>query len=227
MNLYMTVGSTNWGNIGSPHSFTSYDVGSMIREDGTLNRESYAAMKLQGQFLKVTPVYLSSRPEPASTVFTNDTALTITPLKSKNDATKLYVVRHTSYESLERTPYKWTVSTSRGNFTVPSIGHSSLVLDGRDSKILVADYDFGGQTLLYSSAEVLTWKKYDNKTVLVLYGGPNESHEAAIITDSQVETVEGIKPVIKMRSGMITFNSSTSSERTVLKIGNIFCLPLR
>ncbi|KFZ03366.1 hypothetical protein V502_11012 [Pseudogymnoascus sp. VKM F-4520 (FW-2644)] len=221
-NLYMTVGSTNWGNIGSPHSFTSYDVGSMIREDRTLNRESYAAMKLQGQFFKVTPAYLSSRPEPASTVFTNNTALTITPLKSRNDATKLYVVRHTAYESLERTPYKWMVSTSRGNFTVPSIGHSSLVLDGRDSKILVADYDIGGQTLLYSSAEVLTWKKYDNKIVLVLYGGPNESHEAAIITDSQAETVEGIKPVIKMNSGMITLNWSTSSERTVLKIGNIF-----
>ncbi|KAF9873844.1 hypothetical protein CkaCkLH20_08578 [Colletotrichum karsti] len=222
MNLYMTAGGTNWGNIGSPHSGTSYDVGSMIREDRTLNREAYSSMKLQGQFFRVTPAYLTSRPLQASTQYTNDSALTVTPLVNPDDDTGLFVLRHSAYESMAITPYTLSVPSSRGNLTIPALG-GSLLLNGRDSKIHVVDYDLGGEKLLYSSGEVLTWKKYDgNKRVLVLYGGPQETHEASIVSNSTIEVLEGPKPQIEQKNGLSTFQWQISSARSVLKIGNTF-----
>jgi beta-galactosidase len=53
-------------------------------------------------------------------------------------------------------------------------------LHGRDSKIHVTDYDVGDINLIYSSAEVFTWKQYENKTLLILYGGEGEEHEFAV-----------------------------------------------
>lgn len=72
------------------------------------------------------------------------------------DVTNFYVVRHAAYNSLESTNYRLTVPTSHGNVSIPQLS-STLTLNGRDSKIHVTDYDLGGLTLLYSTAEVFTW----------------------------------------------------------------------
>lgn len=50
-----------------------------------------------------------------------------------------------------------------GAITIPNIR-----LDGRQSKIIVTDYSIGKNTLLYSSAEVLTYADLD-KDVVVFY----------------------------------------------------------
>ncbi|KAL3474533.1 putative beta-galactosidase A [Aspergillus californicus] len=221
LNLYMVTGSTNWGNIGSPHSFTSYDVGSPIREDRTLDRESYSELKLQGQFFKVSPAYLASSPDGTNQTYTNDTAVTGTRLSNDIDKTSFYVVRHTAYQSHARTPYRLHLHTSLGNLTVPSLGQS-LVLDGRDSKIHVADYNVGRYQLLYSSAEIFTWKKYEDKTILILYGGPNEAHEAAIATESHAEVIEGPTPETRQEAGLLTFAWDVSASRTILKIDDLY-----
>ena len=72
------------------------------------------------------------------------------------------------------------VSTSQGLIAIPQLG-GMLSLNGRDSKIHVTDYDVGGINLVYSSAEVYTWVKCaQNGLVLVLYGGAEEIHEAAV-----------------------------------------------
>ncbi|KAM0550254.1 hypothetical protein ACHAPJ_008923 [Fusarium lateritium] len=221
MNLYLTAGGTNWGDIGYPLFYTSYDVGAIIREDRTLNRERYAEMKLQGQFFKVTPAYLESRPVKSDTeTFTNDTSLRVTQLAGKKSDTALYVVRHAAYESRDVVSYKWTISTSHGKLTVPYFDNA-LTMNGRDSKIHVADYDIGGNDLLYSSAEVLTWKKYEGKTVLVLYGGSGETHEAALTTKSELETMEGKEPRTHSSGGVVRFNWDISTDRTILKIGDV------
>lgn len=52
-------------------------------------------------------------------------------------------------------PFSLNVETSVGNVTIPNVR-----LDGRESKIVVTDYTFGEETLLFSSAEVLTYGKY-------------------------------------------------------------------
>lgn len=61
------------------------------------------------------------------------------------------------FNSTETTTYKLVLDgSSFGNITVPQLG-GSLSLNGRDSKIHVSDYDLGGTTLLYSTAEIFTW----------------------------------------------------------------------
>lgn len=64
------------------------------------------------------------------------------------------------------------VVTSVGNLTVPNIQ-----LDGRESKFIVTDYNFGQYRLLYSSAEVLTYAIFDNSPVLVLYANAGQTVE--------------------------------------------------
>lgn len=51
-------------------------------------------------------------------------------------------------------PFSLNVETSAGNVTIPDVR-----LDGRESKFVVTDYKFGQETLLFSSAEVLTYGK--------------------------------------------------------------------
>lgn len=61
--------------------------------------------------------------------------------------------------------YLFTIflKTSEGSIAVPNVN-----LNGRQSKIIVTDYKFGKHTLLYSTAEVLTYGIMD-VDVLVLY----------------------------------------------------------
>ena len=74
------------------------------------------------------------------------------------------------------------------------------MLNRRDTKIHVSDYPVGDKHIIYSSAEIFTWKKYDDKTILVVYGGPNEHHEIAIENDKDVQfsVLQGPEADVKM-----------------------------
>ncbi|KAF4918181.1 putative beta-galactosidase E [Colletotrichum viniferum] len=146
LNLYMTFGGTNWGNMGHPEGYTSYDHGASIRENRGIDRENTPELQV---------VQVSS----------NDT--------------RFYVLRHVQYDTFERTDYTLTVPKTCGNVTIPMLG-GELSLHGRDSKIHVTDYDVGGANLVYSSGEIFTWKKYQDRRLLILYGGDGEEHEFAV-----------------------------------------------
>ncbi|EED13499.1 beta-galactosidase, putative [Talaromyces stipitatus ATCC 10500] len=179
-NLYMIFGGTNWGNLGHPGGYTSYDVGAAIKEDRQVTREKYSELKLQAAFLQASPAYLLSSPHNGSYgTYTDVDTLSTTRLSTNH--TNFFIVRHGNLSSEESTSYKLRIPTSRGNLTIPQLG-GSLSLNGRDSKIHVADYDVGGINLVYSTAEVFSWKKSGSKSVLVLYGGFNETHELAVPT---------------------------------------------
>lgn len=135
------------------------------------------------------------------------------------NVTKFFVIRHAAFNSLESTDYKITLPTSQGNISIPQIG-GELSLNGRDSKFHVTDYDLGGINLLYSTAEIFTWKKYGDKTVLVVYGGPNEEHELAISKGGKAETVEGSDVTTASKSGATVLHYTTGSERRVVKLEN-------
>ncbi|EOD50237.1 putative beta-galactosidase protein [Neofusicoccum parvum UCRNP2] len=168
LNIYMTYGGTNWGNMGHPEGYTSYDHGAMIAEDRSITREKYSEAKLQAHFLQASPAYLTAIPENKTHAYVDTEQILVTPIG--NHPTRFYLVRHTDWTSWNPTPYRLTVPTSAGNLTVPQLG-GTLTLNGRDSKIHVTDYDVGGTNLIYSSAEIFTWKKYAGRTVLLLYGG--------------------------------------------------------
>ncbi|KAF4413711.1 putative beta-galactosidase E [Colletotrichum fructicola] len=178
LNLYMTFGGTNWGNMGHPEGYTSYDHGASIRENRGIDREKYSEAKLQAHWLHVSKAYLTSVPENATTTeFVSTPELQVVPVSS-ND-TRFYVLRHVQYDTFERTGYTLTVPTTYGNVTIPMLG-GELSLHGRDSKIHVTDYDVGGVHLVYSSGEIFTWKKYQDRRLLILYGGDGEEHEFAV-----------------------------------------------
>lgn len=132
----------------------------------------------------------------------------MTPLKGQ-DSASYFIVRHSDATSRKSTSYKLKVPTSAGDLTIPQMG-GSLSLHGRDSKIHVVDYDVAGTKVLYSTAEVFTWKKFGDKKVLVLYGGANEHHEFVVSSNGPAAAKVAVK------SGPRDGFSSKNLERTVV-----------
>ncbi|KAM3086216.1 hypothetical protein ACMFMF_000170 [Clarireedia jacksonii] len=222
LSIYMIYGGTNWGNLGHAGGYTSYDYGAAITENREVNREKYSELKLEAQFLKVSPAYLlTSVGAAANGTYTNSASITTTPLRGNGTVTNFYVVRHADYQSLASANYKLNIPTSQGTLTIPQL-NGSLTLSGRDSKWHVTDYDVGGTTLLYSTAEIFTWKKFNNQTVVVVYGGPGELHELAVITTSSATTLEGSGVTTKSTNGSTILNWQTSPTRRVVKVGSLF-----
>ncbi|GMF69527.1 unnamed protein product [Aspergillus oryzae] len=178
---HQTYGGTNWGNLGYHGGYTSYDYGASIAEDRTLTREKYSEQKLQANFFKVSPAYLTATPGTGQNgSYTDNPRIAVTPLVGNGTKANFYVVRHADFTFTGNARYRMTVSTSIGNVTLPQLHNTTLSLNGRDSKLHVTDYDVGGINMIYSSAEVLTWARALGSTrVLVLYGGEDEVHEVA------------------------------------------------
>ncbi|KAL4895785.1 glycoside hydrolase superfamily [Aspergillus ambiguus] len=227
LNLYMTFGGTNWGNLGHPGGYTSYDYGSPLSETRNITREKYSELKLIGNFAKVSPSYLVATPGNLTTgTYADTTDLAVTPLIGKGTGS-YFVVRHSKYASQEHTSYKLRLPTSAGNLTVPQLG-GKLSLNGRDSKIHVVDYDVAGTNVVYSTAEVFTWKQFGDSKVLVLYGGPDEHHEFAVATKSAVKVLEGPNSSVssKQVGKTVVISWDTSSTRKIVQIGDLKVLLL-
>ncbi|KAF7291695.1 Beta-galactosidase [Mycena chlorophos] len=178
LNIYMTFGGTNWGGTAAPVSYTSYDYGGGINE----NRVALAKMnemRLQGLFLRV------SRDLLGATLIANGTNYTTTALVHTAELINLetgagfYVLRQQDSTSTALTTTQVTVQTSLGALLIPKSG--VLTFNGRDSKIVVTNYVFGGHrtTLLYSTAEIMTWTTIDQTDYVVLYAEAGESGETA------------------------------------------------
>jgi hypothetical protein len=172
--------------------------------------------------MKVTPAYLTaSVGDSVNGTYTNNLDIFTTPLFGNGSATNFYIVRHADYQQETPATYKLTVNTSHGTLSIPQL-NGSLTLSGRDSKWHVTDYDVGGTTLLYSTAEIFTWKNFGNKRALVVYGGPGELHELAVITTSQANVVEGSGVTTKSTNNTTILNWQTSSTRRVVQVGSLF-----
>ena len=94
-------------------------------------------------------------------------------------------------------------------------------MSGRDSKIHVTDYAVGNHTLLYSTAEIFTWQKFEDKTLVVLYGGPGELHEFAIKDASRLSHVEGPNVKYASADSSVVVQFETAPERQVIQFGDL------
>ena len=172
--------------------------------------------------MKVSPAYLTAEVGVGiNGVHASTTDIFTTPLWGNESSTNFYIVRHADYQKTTPTVYNMHLKTSQGTITVPQLG-GTLTLTRRDSKWHVTDYDIGGQNLLYSTAEIFTWKKFSTKTVLIVYGGPSEQHELALETPSSAKIIEGKDVTTKSVNGTIILNWKVSSSRRVVQIGNLF-----
>ncbi|CAK7217880.1 hypothetical protein SCUCBS95973_003297 [Sporothrix curviconia] len=185
LNIYMTYGGTNWGNLGYQGGDSSYDYGASINEFRQVWREKYSEQKLQAQFFRVSPAYLTAAAGNATNgTYADTVAVSTTPLLGRN-GTNFYVVRQANWTSTAPVSYTLTLNTTSpggglDRLTIPQLG-GRLSLLGRDAKVVVTDYDVGGTTLVYSTADVLTWaKSAGGRRVLIVYGGEGEVHELAV-----------------------------------------------
>jgi hypothetical protein len=116
-------------------------------------------MKLEGNFLKVSPAYLTATPgDQANGSYGTPGAIGTTPLFGNGTQTNFYLVRHADFTSLNDTSYTITLPTTLGNVTIPQLG-GSLSINARKAKIHVTDYAIGEINLIYSSGEILSWAK--------------------------------------------------------------------
>jgi hypothetical protein len=220
-NIYMIFGGTNWGNIGHPSGYTSYDYGAAIAEDRSVAREKYSELKLEAQFLRVSPGYLTATPGLTGTiwVYANNAAVTVTSNIGNNGS--FFVVRHTDYQKTSYDGYKLSLPTSQGTIKIPQLG-GDLNLTRRDTKIHVTDYPLGNVAmLLYSTPEIFTWQTFENRTVLVVYSGPSELHEIAVKNSSLDWTTDGTGIKMQRINGNIVGQWQTSTERRIIKIGSL------
>ena len=186
---------------------SSYDYGAAISEDRRLYREKYSEQKLQANFFKVSPAYLTAVAGNATNgTYVSTADINVAPVLG--NATNFYIVRHADFTSTNSTSYQLIVPTSQGSKTIPQLG-GTLSLNGRDSKIHVTDYNVNGVNMLYSTAEIFSWAptgmqvRYPGPphprsgpfptwghggppitatsgTALILYGGAGETHEFAV-----------------------------------------------
>ncbi|KAK5329783.1 hypothetical protein LTR93_001371 [Exophiala xenobiotica] len=222
LNLYMTFGGTNWGNLGHAGGYTSYDYAAPIAEGRQVDREKYSQLKLIGNFVKVSSAYFDADPlHNSTTLYTNSADLIVTPVKGNTSATAFFILRHNNYTSQASTPYKLMLPTSAGNLSVPQLG-GTLSLNGRDSKIHVTDYDINGTNVLYSTAEIFTWKDFGQKKVLLVYGGPGEHHEMSISSSSSPSLIEGPQAGLTLQSGsQAVIAWDTAPQRRIVQVDNL------
>ncbi|KAI1824793.1 glycoside hydrolase family 35 protein [Xylaria intraflava] len=214
----LTYGGTNWGNLGQPGGYTSYDYGAAIQEDRTIAREKYAEAKLLAHFLTSSRAYLDAIPgNLTNTSYVSTPELSTTPIFGK--PTAFYVVRHSAYESLESTPYTFSVPTSDGKVQIPQLG-GTLTLNGRDSKIHVTDYDVGGINLIYSSADIYTHGKTGEKRVLLVYGLEDEVHELAFSSKLGRPTVEGGVVKVETIGSAVVVQWQVTPSKKILHYGS-------
>lgn len=182
---------------------------------------------MQGQFLRVSPGYITATPGNATQgVYSDNQNVVITPLLAKESG-NFFVVRHANYSSTESASYTVKLPTSAGELTIPQLG-GSLTLGRRDSKFHVTDYPVGQFTLLYSTAEIFTWNKFADKTVLILYGGAHELHEIAVKNPfgnskpTKAKKIEGSNVTIHTAKDLtIVLQWTASSTRQVIQLGDL------
>lgn len=150
--------------------------------------------------------------------FVNTDLIAVTPLIG--NATSFYVIRHANYSTLSSTRYRLNVPTSQGLLSIPQLS-ADLTLNGRDSKIYVTDYELGCSVhLLYSTADVFTWKKYETMNILILYNGLHEVNEVAFTGATTFMMLDGSGIRSQIRNGSLVLNWASNPFQKVVLIGN-------
>ena len=147
-----------------------------------------------------------------------------TELRNPDTNGAFYVTIHTSSPSTDVTSFKLNISTSAGNFIIPQSA-SDIVLNGRQSKIVVTDFALGTGKLIYSTAEILTVSVQDNLPLVFLWLPTGESGEFLLsgARSSSLLKKDGCSNVVlKSSSGGLLVSYTQSAGSCFLKFDNGF-----
>ncbi|KAL1304118.1 hypothetical protein AAFC00_000549 [Neodothiora populina] len=219
--LYMAFGGTNWGNLAAPVVYTSYDYSAPLRETREV-QPKFAQTKLIGLFTRVSSDLLYTEMESNGTGNAVSTADIRTWVLHNSDSdARFYVAQHSTSSSRAVTDFSVSLRTSIGEIIV-----SDVQLNGRQSKILVTDYSLGNKTLLYSSADILTYGSFGSEIVLVLYLEAGQSGELGFsgnITNAAFSGTSSIVPTYvasNQTTGYTRLRYTQAIGTTTLRLSN-------
>lgn len=138
-------------------------------------------------------------------------------LRNPDTKSGFYVVQQNSSPSRSSVTFSVSLNTSAGAITVPNVN-----LNGRQSKILTTDYNFGSNTLLYSSADILTYGVFD-VDVIAFYLDEGQNGQFAFKDQSANLTYEvyGTSNITSQNlNGIQTFIYTQGAGQTVVKFSN-------
>ncbi|MDB5455190.1 MAG: beta-galactosidase, partial [Caulobacter sp.] len=182
--FYIAFGGASWGWLPAPVVFTSYDYGAGIDEARGL-RPKLATLKQLGQFLhSVDDV---SAMEIAAPVKASSEAVRIYHNRNPMTGSHLYFAVHNPSNATTDDRFTFKISTPDGDYVAP------LRLNGQDGKLLMASYDLERQRLVYSTSEIQTHLRQDDRDIALLYGRAGEAGETVLRYASAptVEVLEG------------------------------------
>ncbi|MBO0804726.1 MAG: beta-galactosidase [Nocardiopsaceae bacterium] len=200
---YMGVGGTNWGWLPDPQVYSSYDYGAGISETGEIGTPSdpndvagskYGENKLINDF--ETSVAPLDKTQPATAPKASNPAITTVARANPDTGTQFTYVRQSDATSTTTASTHLALNLgSDGNYpVVPQSG--TITLEGRDSRLLTSDYDFGGQHLVYSTSELTTQASIGGRDTALLYDPQGTDGETVLRYASQ--------PDVKVLSGNVT-----------------------
>ncbi|KXN92303.1 putative beta-galactosidase A [Leucoagaricus sp. SymC.cos] len=228
-NFYMFFGGTNWGQVSYPMAYTSYDYGAAVTESRELTTK-YDELKLQSLFLRsARDLYKTDLIGNFSAV--NNTQLTTNPnvyttwLRNPDTEASFYITRqvNVSWEGIQ------TYQLAIGDAKLPQLG-GNLILNGRDSRVIVTNLAFGSKSKLgYSTAHIITSLEVDGTDVLVTYGDIGQIAELAfpiplsvnvkVEGDSSVKTrVAGTQAIINFTFASDIHTVSLTGEGIAIKV---------
>ena len=179
-NFYMTYGGTNWGWLSSPGVYTSYDYGAAITASRQLTSK-YDQQKLLGFMTRaVAPL---ARTDATGTHVPTNPRLKVVARINPDDGTRFYILRHAEPQDTTNDATHLTIATDPSGAhetTIPQQAGTAIHIDGRDSKILLANYRFGRQDLAYSTSELMTDLTIGDRDIALLYGRHGEDGETVL-----------------------------------------------
>ncbi|KAL2871798.1 glycoside hydrolase family 35 protein [Aspergillus lucknowensis] len=221
MSLYMLYGGTNWGGLAAPVTASSYDYSAPISEDRSIGSKYYET-KLLGLFTRSAKELTMTDRIGNGTRYTNNMAISATELRNPETNAAFYVTIHEDTTLGTNESFKLHVDTSEGALTIPRHG-GAIRLNGHQSKIIVTDFPIGPETLLYSTAEILTYAIFDGKPTLVIWVPTGESGEFAIkgAKSGTATTCPDCSPTEFYRSnGVLTVSFTQAKGMSVLQLDN-------
>lgn len=190
-NFYMTYGGTNWGWLSSPGVYTSYDYGAAITASRQLTAK-YDQQKLIGYMTRaVAPL---ARTDGVGTHVPTNPRLRVVARRNPDDGTRFYFLRHAEPQDTTNDATRLTIATDDGReTTIPQLAGTAIHIDGRDSKVLLANYRFGRQDLVYATSELMTQLRTGERDVALLYGRHGEDGETVLryATEPRTTVVAG------------------------------------
>ena len=182
-NFYMVYGGTSWGWQAIPQNYSSYDYGAAITEARQFDPKYFEDKRI-GYF--VTSVAPLLKTDAAAPGWTDNPEIVDLARTNPDTGTQFHLLRHGDTTSDRPAATRLTFRLDGRSMTIPQKPGTSIGLDGRQSKILVADYAFGRQRLLYSTSEIMTAGTTGGRDVIVLYGNHGGAGEAVLASNSKL-----------------------------------------